>query len=279
MNEALIAEDFNAANQLAVIVQDAQENVVALAQQLGYEGSLTVSGLEDEIRFYQRRTVEALLETGKRLILLKEVAPHGEFEKRVDDLGIGYDTANRFMKAVKKTGKSRNLRLLTSEIKSASAFLELITHDDDVIDSLAELDGFDRMSASQLRVKAREFEKDLEDAKKISSKKSDRITALQEEVDRIAVLKPDEDLADLQSKATKKMHGALAAVRGELRQALIALQNHGDDDHTLFMAGLVGQVQGDLAALREEFRLPDTSTAADQQLLAEMNQWSAPRND
>lgn len=146
-------------NELAVIEQAAQDKLYALATQLGYEGALTVGGIEDEIRFYQRRTVEALLETGKRLLLLKEAAPHGEFQDRVQLLGFSMDTAQRFMNAVKKTVKNRNLRLLASEVNSASAFLELITHDDGVIENLAEMDNFDKMSASQLRAAAREMEK------------------------------------------------------------------------------------------------------------------------
>ncbi len=60
-------------------LQLVEAKAAALAQELGYVGALTVGTLEDEIRFYQRRTVEAILETGKRLLLLKEVTPHGEF--------------------------------------------------------------------------------------------------------------------------------------------------------------------------------------------------------
>lgn len=278
IDEAKVAELQAAHHAMAVVDFEGQENLIALAQQFGYQGALTVGGIEDEIRFYQQRSVEALLETGKRLLLLKEASPHGEFEQRVELLGIGIRTAQVFMGAAKKTAKSATVALLANRAKDQKAFLELITHDDGVVENLAEMDGFDRMSASQLRDKAREIEKDLDEQKKLNAKKADRITALQEEVDRIAVLQPDEDLADLQSKATKKMHGALAAVKGELRQALLALKDYGADQG-LFMAGLVGQVQHDLAGLREEFNLPDTSTAADQQGLAEINQWAVPVND
>jgi hypothetical protein len=40
------------------------------------------------------------------------------------------------------------------------------------------------------------------------------------------------------------------------------------------MAGLLGQVQADLHALREEFALPDVSGAADAELVADMAQWA-----
>ena len=68
------------------------------------------------------------------------------------------------------------------------------------------------------------------------------------------------------------MNDALGAIRGQLRQALIALQNH-DEDNGVFMAGLVGQLQADLNTLRNEFNLPDVSNAADMQVAADMAQW------
>ncbi|MBO9538747.1 hypothetical protein [Herbaspirillum sp.] len=138
----------------------------ALAQELGYDGPLSVGGLEDGIRFYQRRTVESLLEMGKRLLLLKEVAPHGEFMSRVQLLGISDRSANRFMQAATKVSKVANLATLATQVKSASAFLELVTHDDDVLEQLAEMDDIDRMSASELRERVRKLEADgMEDAR------------------------------------------------------------------------------------------------------------------
>jgi hypothetical protein len=91
----MAAQEAGARQALAFV--DAQ--AATLAQQLGYEGVLTVGTLEDEIRFYQRRTVEAILETGKRLLLLKEMTPHGEFAQRVEMLGFSDRTAQRFMQA------------------------------------------------------------------------------------------------------------------------------------------------------------------------------------
>jgi hypothetical protein len=162
LNELVVASNAQARAQLDVITQQDQHELSLLATQLGYEGSLTVGAIEDEIRFFQRRTVEALLETGKRLILLKRMTPHGEFENRVELLGISILTAQRFMKAAQKISKSIKLTLLSGQVKNSSAFLELITHDDDVIDNLAEMDNFDRMSASQLREAARQLKKDTD---------------------------------------------------------------------------------------------------------------------
>lgn len=153
-----------AAQELAVRLADdaANQKLMALAHTLGYDGSLTVGALEDEIRFYQRRSVEALLESGKRLLLLREVCPRGEFDQRVELLGFSRRTAYRFMQAATKTAKSANLALLGTQVKSASAFLELVTHDEDTLENLAEMDNIDRMSASQLREALRQSQKDAE---------------------------------------------------------------------------------------------------------------------
>lgn len=137
-----------------------QHELTVLAKEIGYEGSLTVGALEDEIRFYQRRTVEAILECGKRLQLLKKLTPHGEFEKRVEMLGFSDRTARRFMQAAQKVSKSANLAVLSNQVKSASAFLELVTHDDDALESLKDMDDIDRMSASELRSTLRQAKED-----------------------------------------------------------------------------------------------------------------------
>ena len=134
-----------------------------LARQLGYDGSLTPGAIEDEIRFYQTQSVMSLLECGKRLLLLKELTPRGEFEKRVEMLGFAKTTAWRFMTAARKAYKSSTVELLSGRVKNAKAFLELVTHDDDAdIEAVAQLDDIERMSASQLRAALREAKAERE---------------------------------------------------------------------------------------------------------------------
>jgi len=134
------------------------DTVTAMAASLGYDGQLSVGALEDEIRFYQRRTVEDCLELGKRLLILKELSPHGEFTKRLELLGFAKKTAQRFMQAAAKCAKSDNLSLLSSQVKNVSAFLELVTHDDDVLEDLSKMDDIDCLSASELRARVRMLE-------------------------------------------------------------------------------------------------------------------------
>lgn len=149
---------------LSAELNQVSANVLALADQLGYDGSLTVGALEDEIRFYQRRSVEALLAVGTRLLLLKEMTPHGEFTRRVELLGFAERTAQRFMQAAFKTSKSANLAVLAHQVDSAGKFLELVTLDDDDLEALKEggsvanltLDDIETMTSSELRAALRE---------------------------------------------------------------------------------------------------------------------------
>ena len=78
-------------------------------------------------------------------------------------------------------------------------------------------------------------------------------------------------------EATAIAHDALGAIRGGVRAALAALSvENGQEVRGLdvFMSGLVGQLQAELNALRDEFNLPDVSNAADQALAADVAQWA-----
>ncbi len=273
VNDSVLVEQASAANQLAVMTIDANAAATAMAAQIGYQGSLTVGTLEDEIRFYQRRTVEAILETGKRLLVLKELTPHGEFAQRVEMLGFSDRTAQRFMQAAGKTAKSANLAVLSTQVKSASAFLELVTHDEDSLANLADMDDIDRMSASELRNAIRDARAEKVADDKILADKNAKIDKLSRYIKKST---PDQVLADLQKEATVLMNDALGCVRGQIRAAFTAITNHSEEDHSVFMAGILGQLQADVTALREEFNLPDVSNAADLALAAEVAQYAKP---
>ena len=198
----MAAQEAGARNALAVV----EANAAALAQELGYQGALTVGTLEDEIRFYQRRTVEAILETGKRLLLLKEITPFGEFTQRVEMLGFSDRTARRFMQAAAKTAKSAKLAVLQYEIKSASAFLELVTHDDDVLENLQDMDDIDRLSASQLRERLRQAEQDVKFAAEKRAKAEERADKAEKKLagKRPVVVPLDERVADFQKEVADR---------------------------------------------------------------------------
>lgn len=258
VNERAVRADFEA---VAALGAQEQERVTALAHQIGYEGSLTVGALEDEIRFYQRRTVEAILETGRRLLLLRELVPNGnsqngkdDFIARVELLGFSKSTAYRFMQAASKTAKSAKLAQISAQIKNGSAFLELVTHDDDELKALDGLDDIDRMSASQLRAALRESKAEKEAADRLIETKNKQIDKLQ----LVKTAPADEKVAKALEEVAKRAHTALGMVRGDLRlgfEALAAFEKGGENSHRGVMKGYLDDLQRELDILRADYFL------------------------
>lgn len=227
-------------------VSEHAHKIGVLATQFGYEGSLTVGALEDEIRFYQRRTVEACLELGKRLILLKEMTPHGEFKQRTEMLNINERAARRFMSAALKFSKTDNLTVLKAA-GNQSKLLELLVLDDEEIAELSNggsvsdinLDDIDRMTASELRKKLREAKSSLEAKEQIIHSKDRRNNELLEENSKlkspVAIKKRAENEQQVLSKkalqeldaACHTMHNDVVRFTNNINSLLDAINEHG----------------------------------------------------
>ena len=204
-----IALELRAEQQLVV-----QANALALAEQLGYDGTLSVTGLEEEIRFYQRRSVEAVLETGKRLLLLKEISGHGEFMPSLDRLGIGQSLANKLMAATFKFSNSESTTILSLPNLNQGKLLELLVLDDAEIEALddgetvrgVKLDDIDCMSVSELRralrVSAAEHAAELADKDAVIVQKSAKIEELVEDKNRRDGMTDAETQAELETELT-----------------------------------------------------------------------------
>lgn len=274
------------ADMKAVVILDANHaaSVKAVALQMGYGGPLDPDLIQRDISTNMRRSVEACLEIGKALRVLKEVCQHGNFVARLDVLGIEKRVAQRFMQSAVKFSKAASTPLLTAAGNQTKLF-ELLMLDDEQIEELEltgqtgelALDKIASMSTSELRAALRESAKEHAALDKRLEVVTRQKTEAEDRAARIAVETPDEELAGLKKEATDRQNLAVASVRGDLRQALIALRNYGDDDCNVFMAGLVGEVQVCLRELRDEFHLPDVSTAAEVEQLAEIAKWAPKR--
>lgn len=256
-----------AVNTLAAMENEAGENAVAVARQMGYDGTLTVGGLEDEIRFYQRRTAEACLELGKRLLILKELTPHGEFTQRVELLGIGYQSAKKFMAATMKLSKRVSNTFL--EATTQTKMLELLVLDDGEIDALEQgdtvrgltLDSIEMMSVSELK-------KALREAKDNAAAKDQVIRGKTEQLDKqteqIALLEHRQRTAtvdELTLQARDRLQAEAAQIKASimtsLRKAVKDLYEH-PGDHASLAAGCLIEIGRELAMLRGEYQLPST---------------------
>lgn len=173
---------------------------------------------------------------------------------------------NRNALRATRTLPPEKLEVVRAAIGNGSTKAEVLS----VIEDLAE-------KVQQAEAATAEAMAEIKAGEEVLATKNKTIDKLQRDLKRIQKLPPDEQLAGLKKEATAIATEAEGFILGGLRQALLAINDHdasGDyAQHGTFMAGLVGQVQAQLTALREEFNLPDVSKAADQRLAAEMAEW------
>ncbi|TXI17660.1 MAG: hypothetical protein E6Q67_12835 [Roseateles sp.] len=274
--------DTAAANQLALAQLEQNKRVTALAQQLNYQGSTDPAVLENSARDAIKRIGMGIFELGGYLLLLQAAAEHGTFLPTLERLSIAPRAAQRYMEIARRF--SANASTSTHLEKAGiSKLVELLPLSDEQLGELTELgqtgelalDDVATMSVKQLRAAVREAKAEKDADAALLEKKNAKIDKLERDLRRINKLPADEQLVLLKKEATAIAADAEGAILGGLRQALLALANHGEERglHDVFMAGLVGQVQAQLTALRVEFNLPDASSLADQELASEVAQW------
>ena len=124
--------------------------------------------VESEAKFYMGQSAVAMFELGRRLILLKEHEPHGEFLKSLERLGVVEQSARRIMQATTKVANRSSLSGL-----GVTKIYELSMLDDEKLEALDAgetvaglgLDEIDRMTTRELREALRKLrEKKKEEA-------------------------------------------------------------------------------------------------------------------
>jgi len=226
-----------------------------------------------EARFYMAQSAEAMLEAGKRLVLLKEHEPHGRFIAIVTEkLGLGERTAQMMMQAaIKYLSPKLQEKAQTFALLGKSKLFELMVEDDEALAALAnggsvaglKLDDVDRMSVRELRVNLREARADAEAHQQLLADKNSKIDELAARLNgkERKVNSPawDEQGELLRKEVAGYAFAAEAAVRGELQAGFDALIEHGSGhatDHTAFLAGLLIQVERAIHEVRERHHLP-----------------------
>ena len=269
VNEVVIVEEVNAANQVALAQRETDERTRTVANQLGYllpADATDPDLIQRDIAANMRRSVEACLEVGRGLTVLKAACDYGEFVARLGVLGMDRHVAARFALAAAKFSNVPLAAHLTKAIGSQSKLFELLVLDADEVEELAaggEVRGLDTddiagMTRNELRAALREAKAEKVANKKLLENKNKQIDELEREKHLIATMEPIAALAALRQEATTHLSEAQGMVTGRLRAALQALKDAPDaEGKSLFMAGMVGQLMADLVALRDEFNLPN----------------------
>lgn len=257
-------------NELAAIELEAGENALAVARQVGYDGPLTLGAIEDRIRQSMRRTVDECLEIGRALLIMKELSPHGEFQSRVEMLGLGYQTGKKFMAATLKFAKGYSNTLLAAG--NQTKMLELLILDDGEIEALESgetvrgvtLDKIETMSVSELK-KALRDANDRIDAKDAVIK--DKSSKIDDQAETIAKLSAKKQKADAEPASLDQ---ALIDARNNLQITAIAIKMDVmsrltrqtsellelDKNQRDYIAGLIIEIKNELEVVVGDYGIP-----------------------
>ncbi|AMU13812.1 hypothetical protein A3203_12225 [Burkholderia cenocepacia] len=256
-----------AANRLAVLDHERDTAVRAIATQLGYQLPADCTDpdlIQRDIAANMRRSVEACLEVGRGLRVLKEACEHGQFLPRLEVLGIEVSVAQRFMQAATKFSNAATSRHLTKAVGTQSKLFEMLVLDDEQIEELEltgqtgelKLDDIATMSVKELRGALREAREQAAAQTRLLSDKNAKIDELAAKKTRVKRVTPDEEGAEIRKETSAIAFEAESVIRGNLRAAFETLTQHAETHgvpHDDFMAGVLGQIQLSLNQLRSEF--------------------------
>lgn len=246
------------ANQLA---EHSNEVMNAFGDGLPYERNRIVN----ETRFYMAQSAEAMLEAGKRLVILKEHEAHGEFENILQaQIGIPERTAQRMMQsAIKYLSPALQSKAPALALLGKTKLFELITEDDEQLAALVDggtiagmsLDDIDRMTSRELRKALREAREDIAAKDQVIGDKNRKIDEVSTKLKKIKKASPDEDAVQYRQEVASIESEIEEKIRAELRPALMQISEHADEtgiDHSKFIAAQLDLLDRAILQMRAE---------------------------
>ncbi|MBP2844442.1 DUF3102 domain-containing protein [Dickeya oryzae] len=275
-----LVEDAPLSGELNVKLNAMTEHRMQVMQQFGDGLPYERDRIIHEARFYMAQSAEAMLEAGKRLVILKENEPHGDFIEIVESqLSLSKRTAQVMMQASLKylspklESKAQALALL-----GKTKLFELMTESDEELIELTDggtiagmtLDDIDRMTSRELKAALREARETNAAQQRVLADKNEKIDALStklEKKSRLQPPKPDEEVKRLRTEVAGVATDAESAITVRLANAFETLvaycaENFIDVPKN-FMSGLLCELEMQVRSLRETFDLPDSPTGTD----------------
>ena len=142
----------------------------------------------NETKFFMVQSASSMLEAGRRLILLKENEPHGEFTNILEnELNLSARAARRTMQAAVKFLNLGEKKVQAFTSLGSTKLLELITTEDEELEALTEggtvagltLDDIDKMSVRELKKALRDARQDSTAKDAVLSDKNNKINDLE----------------------------------------------------------------------------------------------------
>nr|EGR8496676.1 DUF3102 domain-containing protein [Salmonella enterica] len=255
-------------DSLNVELNEIAQHRMAIMEQFGEGLPYERTRIIHEAKFYMAQSAEAMLEAGKRLVILKENEPHGDFIEIVESqLSLPKRTAQIMMQASLKylspklESKAQALALL-----GKTKLFELMTESDEELADLADggtiadmtLDDIDRMTTRELRKALRESKEDLAASRKLNAEKSQEINELKET--QFRTVDPDgviqKWIHDFGEEHEKFLRTFISTVPFFF-QKLEDDYNSRGVSHMGLMAGLLHDIEREIANVRAQFDIPE----------------------
>ncbi|RYC42837.1 DUF3102 domain-containing protein [Pectobacterium zantedeschiae] len=291
-----LVEDAPLAGDLNVKLNALTEHRMQVMSQFGDGLPYERDRIVHETKFYMAQSAEAMLEAGKRLVILKECEPHGDLVDIIEnDLGLPYRTAARMMQASAKylsPALKSNVPALAHLGKTK--LFELVTESDDDLIELAEggtvagmtLDDIDRMTSRELKAALREARETNTAQQRVLTDKNQKIDDLTTKLDkksRIQPPPPDQEAEKLRKEVSAIAFEAEAAITVRLHTAFSTLTTFTSDNDVEppydFMAGLVCQIERALHHTRAVFDLEAAPTGSERPTWLDAQEPVIPRTD
>lgn len=235
---------------------------------------------ESEIAGGLRRGCSEFILVGRRMVVARHCASHGEWTGMLQRVGVSQSQAHRMMEAAKRLANHSTSNDLITAAKSQGKLIELLSLPEDQFAELAEtgetagldLDDIASMTVRELREAVREARADIaakDEVSAASARKIERLTAdLAKAKRQRARATPDETAAELRERLMGAVMQARADLFGRgddadtLRERIRELRewaadNEQDDEHVPHMAGVIAELIHGLVILRDEFGLPE----------------------
>ncbi|EQB6689901.1 DUF3102 domain-containing protein [Salmonella enterica subsp. enterica serovar Newport] len=258
-------------DNLSIELSEITQHRLAIMEQFGEGLPYERTRVINEARFYMAQSAEAMLEAGKRLVILKENEPYGEFQTIAqNELGLDDRIARKMAQAAIKflSPKLEDKRKTFSDL-GRSKLYELMLEDDEELAELAEggtvagltLDDIDRMSVRELRKALRESKEDLAASRKLNAEKSQEINELKETqfrtVDADGVIQ--KWIHDFGEEHEKFLRTFISTVPFFFQKLEDDYNNRGIN-HMGLMAGLLHDIEREIASVRAQFDIPELNT-------------------
>ncbi|EJO9071459.1 DUF3102 domain-containing protein [Salmonella enterica] len=254
----------NLSVELNEITQHRMEIMEQFGEGLPYERTRVIH----EAKFYMSQSAEAMLEAGKRLVILKENEPHGDFTEIVtSQLGMAERTARLIMQAAMKyCSPQLDTKRQALAVLGKTKLFELMTEDDEELAELTEggtvagmtLDDIDRMTSRELRKALRESKEDLAASRKLNAEKSQEINELKET--QFRTVDPDSTIQKLIQDFSEAHEKSLRTFIGALPDFFQRLEDDYSTrgvSHMGLMAGLLHDIEREIASVRAQFDIPE----------------------